>query len=146
MNDKAPKIERNLLQVRLSDNEKRNIKMMAAGQGLTLREATLAAFTAWRVTHPVNSLMKINLHERVAHPAFFFWQMWGFWPRSCRILVPGAPRALLLGANLGDVHTPSHHAFSIYQAHSPSTSLSHSTVTCVLAIPTQIHLNSLLER
>jgi hypothetical protein len=37
----------NLLQVRLSDNEKRNIKMMAAGQGMTLREATLAAFTAW---------------------------------------------------------------------------------------------------
>ena len=47
MKDKAPKTERNLLQVRLSENEKRNIKMMAAGQGLTLREATLAAFTAW---------------------------------------------------------------------------------------------------
>jgi hypothetical protein len=47
MKDKAPKTERYLLQVRLSDNEKRNIKMMAAGQGLTLREATLAAFTAW---------------------------------------------------------------------------------------------------
>jgi hypothetical protein len=47
MKDKAPTTERNLLQVRLSENEKRNIKMMAAGQGLTLREATLAAFTAW---------------------------------------------------------------------------------------------------
>ncbi len=47
MKDKAPKTEKNLLQVRLSDNEKRNIKMMAAGQGLTLREATVAAFTAW---------------------------------------------------------------------------------------------------
>jgi hypothetical protein len=47
MKDEAPKTERNLLQVRLSDNEKRNIKMMAAGQGLTLREATVAAFTAW---------------------------------------------------------------------------------------------------
>ena len=47
MKDGAPKAERNLLQVRLSDNEKRNIKMMAAGQGLTLRDATLAAFTAW---------------------------------------------------------------------------------------------------
>jgi hypothetical protein len=47
MKEKAPKTERNLLQVRLSENEKRNIKMMAAGQGLTLREATLAAFTAW---------------------------------------------------------------------------------------------------
>jgi hypothetical protein len=47
MEDKAPKSERNLLQVRLSDNEKRNIKMIAVGQGMTLREATLAAFTAW---------------------------------------------------------------------------------------------------
>jgi len=47
MKDQVPKTARNLLQVRLSDNEKRNIKMMAAGQGLTLREATLAAFTAW---------------------------------------------------------------------------------------------------
>jgi hypothetical protein len=47
MKDKPPKAELNLLQVRLSQNEKRNIKMMAAGQGLTLREATLAAFTAW---------------------------------------------------------------------------------------------------
>ena len=47
MKDQAPKTDRNLLQVRLSDNEKRNIKMMAVGQGLTLREATLAAFTAW---------------------------------------------------------------------------------------------------
>ena len=47
MKEKAPTSPQNLLQVRLSDNEKRNIKMMAAGQGLTLREATLAAFTAW---------------------------------------------------------------------------------------------------
>ena len=47
MKDKAATTETNLLQVRLSENEKRNIKMMAAGQGLTLREATLAAFTAW---------------------------------------------------------------------------------------------------
>jgi hypothetical protein len=47
MKEKALQPETNLLQVRLSDNEKRNIKMMAAGQGLTLREATVAAFTAW---------------------------------------------------------------------------------------------------
>ena len=47
MTDKSPQTATNLLQVRLSDNEKRNIKMMAVGQGLTLREATLAAFTAW---------------------------------------------------------------------------------------------------
>ena len=47
MKEQAPQPERNLLQVRLSENEKRNIKIMAAGQGLTLREATLAAFTAW---------------------------------------------------------------------------------------------------
>jgi hypothetical protein len=44
---KTPKIERNLFQVRLSENEKRNIKMMAAGQGMTLRQAVIAAFTAW---------------------------------------------------------------------------------------------------
>ena len=47
MKNDAPSTAANLLQVRLSENEKRNIKMMAAGQGLTLREATLAAFTAW---------------------------------------------------------------------------------------------------
>jgi hypothetical protein len=47
MKDKAATTKRNLLQVRLSENEKRNIKMMAVGQGMTLREATLAAFTAW---------------------------------------------------------------------------------------------------
>ena len=47
MKEEAPKTARNLFQVRLSENEKRNIKMMAVGQGLTLREATLAAFTAW---------------------------------------------------------------------------------------------------
>jgi hypothetical protein len=47
MKEKTPTTNQNLLQVRLSENEKRNIKMMAAGQGLTLREATLAAFTAW---------------------------------------------------------------------------------------------------
>jgi hypothetical protein len=47
MKDKTPKTETNLLQVRLSENEKRNIKMMAVAQGMTLREATLAAFTAW---------------------------------------------------------------------------------------------------
>ena len=47
MKERAAQTERNLLQVRLSENEKRNIKMMAAGQGLTRREATLAAFTAW---------------------------------------------------------------------------------------------------
>ena len=41
------KSEKSLLQVRLSENEKRNIKIMAVGQGMTLREATLAAFTAW---------------------------------------------------------------------------------------------------
>lgn len=44
---KTPATERTLLQVRLSENEKRQIKTMAASQGLTLREAVLAAFTAW---------------------------------------------------------------------------------------------------
>jgi hypothetical protein len=40
-------IHQYLFQVRLSANEKRNIKIMAASQGMTLREAMLAAFTAW---------------------------------------------------------------------------------------------------
>ena len=44
---KTPATDRNLLQVRLSENEKRQIKTMAASQGLTLREAVLAAFAAW---------------------------------------------------------------------------------------------------
>lgn len=44
---RTPETARNLLQVRLSENEKRNIKMIAAGQGMTLRVAVLAAFTAW---------------------------------------------------------------------------------------------------
>jgi hypothetical protein len=43
----TPKNEQSLLQVRLSENEKRNIKIMAVSQGMTLREATVAAFTAW---------------------------------------------------------------------------------------------------
>jgi len=47
MKNPAPPTRENLFQVRLTQNEKRNIKMMAAGQGMTLREATLAAFTAW---------------------------------------------------------------------------------------------------
>jgi hypothetical protein len=47
MKKPAPPTRENLFQVRLTQNEKRNIKMMAAGQGMTLREATLAAFTAW---------------------------------------------------------------------------------------------------
>jgi len=50
MKEKAPNTERNLLQVRLSENEKRNIKMMAAGQGMTLREATRVARPVLRVT------------------------------------------------------------------------------------------------
>jgi len=47
MKETTSKTERNLFQVRLNENEKRNIKMMAASQGMTLRQALLAAFTAW---------------------------------------------------------------------------------------------------
>jgi uncharacterized protein (DUF1778 family) len=39
--------KKHLLQVRVSENDKRNIKTTAASQGMTLREAMLAAFTAW---------------------------------------------------------------------------------------------------
>jgi uncharacterized protein (DUF433 family) len=37
----------NLLQVQLTEAEKRHIKTLAASQGLTLRQATLQAFQAW---------------------------------------------------------------------------------------------------
>jgi hypothetical protein len=43
----APQSPRTLLQVRLSEAEKRQIKTMAASQGMTLHQAVLAAFTAW---------------------------------------------------------------------------------------------------
>ena len=47
MKKDASQVPENLLQVRLTDVEKRNIKTMAAAQGMTLRQATIAAFTAW---------------------------------------------------------------------------------------------------
>jgi len=37
----------NLLQVQLTEAEKRHIKTLAVSQGLTLRQATLHAFQAW---------------------------------------------------------------------------------------------------
>jgi len=37
----------NLLQVQLTEAEKRHIKALAASQGVTLRQATLRAFAAW---------------------------------------------------------------------------------------------------
>lgn len=39
----------NLLQVQLTEAEKRHFKALAAGQGLTLRQATLQAFQAWEL-------------------------------------------------------------------------------------------------
>jgi len=36
-----------LLQVQLTEAEKRDIKTLAASQGLTLRQATVLAFEAW---------------------------------------------------------------------------------------------------
>jgi hypothetical protein len=42
-----PKEERNLLQVRVTEEEKRRIKTLAASQGMTLQEALVAAFAAW---------------------------------------------------------------------------------------------------
>lgn len=45
--DKTPKPQETLLQIRLTEAEKRQIKVMAATHGMTLRQATLAAFTAW---------------------------------------------------------------------------------------------------
>src|SRR5271167_1340442 len=48
----------NLLQVQLTEAEKRHIKTLAVSQGLTLRKATLQAFQAW----------ELHLQSR-AHPA-----------------------------------------------------------------------------
>ncbi len=42
-----PANQTHLLQVRLTEAEKRRIKTLAASQGLTLRQATLQAFEAW---------------------------------------------------------------------------------------------------
>ena len=42
-----PANQTNLLQVRLTEAEKRRIKTLAASQGLTLRQATVQAFEAW---------------------------------------------------------------------------------------------------
>jgi hypothetical protein len=42
-----PKEERNLLQVRVTEEEKRRIKTLAASQGMTLQEALVEAFDAW---------------------------------------------------------------------------------------------------
>lgn len=44
---KTPETPAILLQIRLTEAEKRYIKTMAANQGMTLREAVLAAFVAW---------------------------------------------------------------------------------------------------
>jgi len=38
-----------LLQVQLTEAEKRHIKTLAVSQGLTLRQATLQAFQAWEL-------------------------------------------------------------------------------------------------
>ena len=42
-----PKPERYLLQLRLTDGERRRIKSLAAKQGLTLQKAVVEAFAAW---------------------------------------------------------------------------------------------------
>ncbi|MGA9568394.1 MAG: hypothetical protein WBS19_22930 [Candidatus Korobacteraceae bacterium] len=42
-----PKSDKNLFQVRISDEEKRQIKTLAASQGLTLQQALVEAFAAW---------------------------------------------------------------------------------------------------
>ena len=47
-----PANQTNLLQVRLTEAEKRRIKALAASQGLTLRQATVQAFEAWAAQLP----------------------------------------------------------------------------------------------
>jgi hypothetical protein len=43
----VPKTERSLFQVRITDEEKRRIKTLAASQGVTLQKALTEAFAAW---------------------------------------------------------------------------------------------------
>ena len=49
-----PRTVKHLLQIQLSDDERRHIKALAASRGMTFRQATLAAFQAWeqKVSHP----------------------------------------------------------------------------------------------
>ena len=42
-----PKSERTMIQIRLSDRDRRRIKSLAAKQGLTLQDAVIEAFAAW---------------------------------------------------------------------------------------------------
>src|SRR3974390_1664470 len=42
-----PKPEKFLIQIRLSDADRRRIKSLAAKQGLTLQDAVVEAFAAW---------------------------------------------------------------------------------------------------
>ena len=42
-----PRIVKHLLQIQLSDDERRHFKALAARQGMTFRQAVLAAFEAW---------------------------------------------------------------------------------------------------
>src|SRR5271169_6134639 len=51
----------NLLQVQLTEAEKRHIKILAVSQGLTLRKATLQAFQAWE--------LQLQSRARPADPA-----------------------------------------------------------------------------
>jgi hypothetical protein len=42
-----PRTVKHLLQIQLSDDERRRIKALAASRGMTFRQAVLAAFAAW---------------------------------------------------------------------------------------------------
>jgi hypothetical protein len=49
-----PRTAKHLLQIQLSDDERRRLKSLAARQGMTFRQAALAAFEAWeeKLSHP----------------------------------------------------------------------------------------------
>jgi len=49
-----PRTAKHLLQIQLSDDERRRLKTLAASRGMTLRQAALAAFAAWEqnLSHP----------------------------------------------------------------------------------------------
>ena len=56
----------NLLQLQLTEAEKRYIKSLAARQGLTLRQATLQAFQAWELQLPSRALLADPARDKPA--------------------------------------------------------------------------------
>ena len=74
-----PKPEKFLVQIRLSDADRRRIKSLAAKQGLTLQDAVVEAFNAWAE--------KLRTQPHALRPALFL--VAGFRPADPRGRVLG---------------------------------------------------------